>query len=112
MYQLPLEGRKTARSALPSPLKSPVEGMSPVRPHCWPYATPGRDRLDVPLAVGGSEDGQVGLAVAVEVAGDGDVAGQAPLRSRAGARDHPTVRMYHLPLEGRKTARSVMPSPS
>src|SRR5688572_3662803 len=33
-YQAPFEGRQTARSALPSPSKSPIRGLSPFEPNC------------------------------------------------------------------------------
>src|SRR4051812_34783166 len=32
MYQVPFDGRKTAMSAVPSPLKSPATGISPAAP--------------------------------------------------------------------------------
>ena len=35
IYTVELDGRHTAKSALPSPLKSPVKGMSPSCPQLW-----------------------------------------------------------------------------
>ena len=60
------------------------------------------------VLVDGPEHGQVGGAVAVVVAGHGDVAVLAPDHRRRGY----AVRRYHVPLEGRNTATSVVPLPS
>ena len=54
--------------------------MSPAWPHCWLRGLPPVDAVDhVPGAGARAPDGEVGLAVAVVVAGHRDVAGLAPL---------------------------------
>ena len=64
----------------------------------------GDQPIDVPGAGRGPEDGDVRRAVAVVVAGHGYVPVGAP-----GGRD--TTWTYQVPVDGRKTAMSVLPSP-
>src|SRR5215213_2794455 len=109
MYQVPVLGRYTAISALPSPSKSPVTGLSVAAPH------------------------EVMVAVEVElfrmnhspVDGLNTASSAFPSLSKSpGTRtsvaapqlipDIPSLEaaIYHVPSIGRNTDRSVLPSPS
>ena len=79
--QVPIDGRKTARSNVPSPSKSPGTGISPLSPH-WIHhrrRVAGRGLANKPGAVEGTPHSQVGLAVAIKIARHGDVLAHAPL---------------------------------
>src|SRR5713101_7374778 len=114
-YQVPLLGRHTAMSGLPSPSKSPRIGRSPLMPHC-------RTRLKPPLDFRTYQVPLLGRHTAMSVL-------PSPSKSQALMGTSPVMphsctrgwlrskflldsRTAHWPLLGRHTAMSVLPSPS
>src|SRR5207302_755224 len=102
-YQVPLTGRHTAQSALPSPSKSAAIGMSPRRPHCFKVVAPVLLKLMYQTAFEGRQTAKSALPSPSKSATTGTSLGK-PHCFMIGLSGWLLGAIYQTPFDGRHTA--------
>src|SRR5690348_12168137 len=100
-----------AKSAKPSPSKSPITGISPSRPQGTEKNCPPLGRMYQFPSDGRHTAKSVGPPTLAKTAGTGTSSG-SPNGWMIGAAGFVLGTTYHVPSDGRQSAKSGTPSPS